>query len=76
MKKNERKALKESILAAIKLKLKENNARVTDKFEKSVRKSIKQIVKKAQNLKKATVAKNSPKLKKLQKKRTPLVAKK
>ena len=55
MKKQDRKALKESLILAVKKQLLENNAEVAGKFEKSVKKSIKQIVKKARK-RKAIVA--------------------
>ena len=47
MKKQERKALREKLILAIKKQLLENNAEVSNKFEKKVMKSVKQIVKKA-----------------------------
>jgi hypothetical protein len=47
MKKKERKELKEILMLAIKKQLLDSNAEVTNKFEKTVKKSIKQLVKKA-----------------------------
>lgn len=46
MKKNESKALKGKLLAAVNKVLKENKADLTNKIERAVKKSIKQIVKK------------------------------
>ena len=43
MKKKEKKALKEKLLAAIKRVLKTNNASLTNKIEKVLKKSIKKI---------------------------------
>ena len=57
MKKKEGKALKEKLIAAVKKTLNDNDAVLTDKIEKAVMKSIKQIVKKSS--KKAT-AKRKP----------------
>lgn len=51
MKKQDKKALKESLILAVKKQLLENNAEVAGKSEKSVKKSIKQIVKKARTRK-------------------------
>lgn len=73
MKKQERKELKESLMLAIKKQLLNSNAEVTTKFEKTVKKSIKQIVKKARLRKpvkttKVLIAKKStPKVKKTKK---------
>ena len=47
MKKKEKKALKEKLLAAIKRVLKTNNASLTNKIEKVLKKSIKKIADKA-----------------------------
>lgn len=55
MKRKEGKALKEKLIVAVKKTLKENDAVLTDKIEKVIKKSIKQIVKKSS--KKAIVKK-------------------
>lgn len=51
MKKQERKALREKLILAIKKQLLDSNAEVSTKFDKTVKKSIKQIVKKAKKRK-------------------------
>jgi hypothetical protein len=61
MKKKERKVLKEKLTAAVKKVLATNNAILTAKIEKAVKKSINQIVKKSKKKiiakKKAGIAK-------------------
>ena len=47
MKKKEEKELKEKLVAAVKKVLKDNNAILTVKIDKVVKKSIKQIIKKS-----------------------------
>lgn len=46
MKKNERKALEEKLLSAIKKVIKANKADLTNKTEKAIKKALKQIAKK------------------------------
>ncbi len=55
MKRKEGKALKEKLIVAVKKTLKANDAVLTDKIEKVIKKSIKQIVNKSS--KKAIVKK-------------------
>lgn len=62
MKKKEGKALKQKLIVAVKKTLKDNDAVLTDKIEKVVKKSIKQIVKKSS--KKVTIKKKSATVKK------------
>ena len=61
MKKKKRKAFKEKIIIAVKKTLKDNDTLLTDKIEKVVKKSIKQIVNKSS---KKTIVKKKPSVKK------------
>jgi len=61
MKKKKRKAFKEKIIIAVKKILKDNDTVLTDKIEKVVKKSIKQIVNKSS---KKTIVKKKPSVKK------------
>ena len=63
MKNKEQKILKKKILIAFKKALKLNNADVTSKVEKAMKKSIKQIVKKTFKSKSVTTTVNSPEIK-------------
>ena len=62
MKKKKRKAFKEKIIIAVKKTLKDNDTVLTDKIEKVVKKSIKQIVNKSS---KKTIVKKKPSVKKI-----------
>jgi hypothetical protein len=57
MKKKEGKLLKGKLIVAVNKTLKDNNAVLTDKIEKLVKKSVKKIVKKSR---KKAVAKKEP----------------
>ena len=57
MKKKKRKAFKEKIIIAVKKTLKDNDTVLTDKIEKVVKKSIKQIINKSS---KKTIVKKKP----------------
>lgn len=61
MKKKKRKAFKEKIIIAVKKTLKDNDTVLTDKIEKVVKKSIKQIINKSS---KKTIVKKKPSVKK------------
>jgi len=61
VKKKKRKAFKEKIIIAVKKILKDNDTVLTDKIEKVVKKSIKQIVNKSS---KKTIVKKKPSVKK------------
>ena len=61
MKKKKRKAFKEKIIIAVKKTLKDNDTVLTDKIEKVVKKSIKQIINKSS---KKTIIKKKPSVKK------------
>lgn len=62
MKKKKRKAFKEKIIIAVKKTLKDNDTVLTDKIEKVVKKSIKQIINKSS---KKTIVKKKPSVKKI-----------
>ena len=61
MKKKKRKAFKEKIIIAVKKTLKDNDTVITDKIEKVVKKSVKQIINKSS---KKTIVKKKPSVKK------------